>query len=101
VSPHINFFSFGVIRAVIRAAGLREIAYRPRTWLCGFGFDSLLRTGALLRWNAAVADRLPPWIVSDWMFLLERGASVVPFSYTRGAYARLRRRWNERASGVG
>lgn len=101
VSPHINFFSFGTIRAVIRAAGLQEIAYRPRTWLCGFGFDSLLRTEVLLRWNAAVADRLPPWTVSDWMFLLERAPAAVPFAYTRGAYARLRRRWNERLAGIG
>jgi SAM-dependent methyltransferase len=98
-SPHINFFSFRVIREVIRGAGLRELAYRPRTWLCGFGFDSLLRTAALLRWNADIAERLPPWTVSDWMFVLDAGGMPGPYRYRRNWYARLRRRWNEHRPG--
>lgn len=94
-SPHINFFSYRLIRKVIAGRGLRVLEYRPRTFLCGFGFDQLMRAPGIIAWNAAVADSLPPQLASDWMFLLEPTGAPRRPSYRRGLYARARRRLNE------
>lgn len=95
-SPHVNFFSLEEIRCAIRAAGLQEVAFRPRTVLCGFGFDLIVRGERLAAWNAVLADRLPAAAASDWMFVLgraEKGGE--PWEYRRGPYARLRRRLHD------
>jgi SAM-dependent methyltransferase len=93
VSPHVNFFSLGELRRAIASAGMRISAFRPRTVLCGFGFDYLIRGRRLGAWNASLADRLPPQMASDWMFVLERAAGgPSDWEYRPGAYARLRRR---------
>jgi SAM-dependent methyltransferase len=89
-SPHISFFSLAVIRKVFKAAGLHDVHYRPRTWLCGLGFDSIIRGPALLTWNARVSERLPAWCVSDWMFVLEPNAMPEPYVFRRNWYARIR-----------
>jgi hypothetical protein len=34
---------------------------------------------------------LPPALVADWMFLLEKTGAPVPAGYRRGPYARLHR----------
>jgi SAM-dependent methyltransferase len=91
VSPHINFFSINVIRRLIAACGLKELEFRSRTWLCGFGFDHILVGERWIHLNAEIADRLPACMASDWMFVLEPSAAPVDFHYHRGASARLRR----------
>lgn len=91
ISPHVNFFSFGELRRLFDMCGLAIASYRARTFLCGFGFDQLLRGSGVLRWNARVADRLPPQVVSDWMFVLEGRESPSKTAFRRGHYARLRR----------
>ena len=96
VSPHINFFSYRSIRELIAGRGLTVLDYRARTFLCGFGFDQILQSPRAVAWNAAIADRLPPQMVSDWMFLLEGGGARRPPAYCRGACARARRYLNER-----
>lgn len=94
-SPHLSFFSFGAMRRLFRTAGLRIVRYQPRTFLCGFGFDKILIRAGLCDWNARVADRLPPWCNSDWMFVLAKtDASDAP-PFTRGRLSRLRRTLNE------
>ncbi len=98
-SPHINFFSLPELRAAIAAAGLKVCGFRPRTLVCGFGFDLLIR-GRLGAWNAAAADRLPPQMASDWMFVLERAGGESAWEYGPGAYARLRRRLNRIATSL-
>jgi SAM-dependent methyltransferase len=91
-SPHVNFFSLGELRRGIASAGMKVAEFRPRTVLCGFGFDYLIRGRRLNAWNAALADRLPPQVASDWMFVLERaGGARGEWEYRPGAYARLRR----------
>lgn len=95
-SPHINFFSWREIRAVIGMAGLATDSYQGRTWLCGFGFDFLVRGGRLADWNARIADRLHPSLVSDWMFVLAPARPPQSGDYRRNGWARLRRRLNER-----
>ena len=91
ICPHINFFSYRQICAVIRSAGFVIDTYRPRTFLCGFGFVNILRNECLLRWNTSVADRLPPLMNSGWMFILKKNDKPTPSSYKRNLFARLRR----------
>jgi len=96
VSPHVNFFSYGELTRLFSSQGLRLTRFRARTILCGFGFDQLIRGASLLRWNALWADRLPPQLVSDWMFVLEPETSQSGGDYKRGRYARFRRWLNYR-----
>jgi SAM-dependent methyltransferase len=100
-SPHVNFFSWRTLRGALGAAGLRVLAQRNRTVLCGFGFDYVVRGRRLIDWNARIADRLPAWCVSDWMMVLEPAATPEGGrEYRRGGYARMRRWLNERRWGV-
>lgn len=96
VNPHINFFSHRQINAVIASNGFEVLEYRPRTFLCGFGFDQLLKSERILAWNASVAERLAPQVVSGWMFLLKPSSNTPQASYERGNYARLRRFLNRK-----
>ena len=91
VSPHVNFFSFGEIGRLFVSQGFAQTRYQGRTFLCGFGFDLLLRGVRVLCWNAKVADRLPPQLVSDWMFALEPSEAPGQENFRRTFYARLRR----------
>jgi len=91
LSPHVNFFSFGELGRLFASQGLAQVRYQGRTFLCGFGFDLLLRGAGVLRWNAQVADRLPPQIVSDWMFVLEPNELPRQAGFRRSTYAKLRR----------
>jgi hypothetical protein len=43
VSPHINFFSYRQICSLMNGNGLKITEYRPRTFLCGLGFDQIIR----------------------------------------------------------
>jgi SAM-dependent methyltransferase len=94
-SPHVNFFSFRELGRLFAAVGLAVERYRPRTVLCGYLLDSLLRHPLLVAWNARLADRLPSWCASDWMFELRVRRPPTPTGWRRGAWARWRKRLNE------
>lgn len=96
ISPHINFFSYGQIKGTISNCGLHILKYRPRTLLCGFGFDQLIKNDRLIAWNTKVADALPPAFSSDWMFVMEASQSRNPAPYRRSRYADFRRYLNEK-----
>jgi SAM-dependent methyltransferase len=100
ISPHISFFTLPCLRTVMARSGFQERLFKPRTALCGFVLDSLVRRLGLASWNARVADRLPPWMVSDWMFVLAPAEPAAGRGFRRGALVRWRRRLNERAFGV-
>jgi len=100
-SPHINIFSYKQIKGLIFNAGFKIIKYQPRTFLCGFGFDQLLRGPRLLSWNAKFADYLPPFMNSAWMFLLESVKQDKKARYKRNWYAEIRRFLNEKRFGLG
>ncbi len=99
ISPHLHFFSHHALQNLFASAGLAPERYRARTFLCGFGFDYLIRGPAAVRWNAAAADRLPPAMVSAWMFELLPAPARAARSYRPGPFARWRRRLNERCWG--
>ncbi len=96
ISPHINFFSYREIRSVMSRSGFEVLEYRPRTFLCGFGFDHLIVSERLVAWNARSADRLPPQLASAWMFVLAPRGEMHEPTYRRSAYALLRRYMNEK-----
>lgn len=100
ISPHINFFSYSQITETIGNGGLDILKYRPRTFLCGFGFDQLIKSDRVVEWNARIADALPPGLSSDWMLLLETAKSRKPAPYHRNGYARFRRYLNEKRWGL-
>lgn len=72
------------------------LEYRPRTFLCGWGIDRVLRGRQLIEWNAQIPELLPAFLSSGWMFVLEQAEPLPYCGYRRGAYARLRRFLNER-----
>lgn len=94
-SPHINFFSFAQIKSLFDAVGFRMLEYCPRTLLCGWGIDRILRGSQLIEWNTQAPEFLPAFLSSDWMFVLEQTEPLPYRGYRRGAYARLRRFLNE------
>ncbi|HEX3051167.1 MAG TPA: class I SAM-dependent methyltransferase [Aggregatilineaceae bacterium] len=100
ISPHVNFFTRGDLRRLFEGAGLRVVEARSRTFLCGRGFDTLVRRVRLIEWNARIADRLPAWMNSDWMFVLGQGGTAHPQPYRRRLDARLRRALNAKRWGT-
>ena len=99
ISPHVNFFSYSAINKLFRSTALSVERYRPRTFLCGFGFDQSLRA-SMTEWNSRVADRLPAPLNSGWMFVLKHDGHEDPYNYHRGPYAKFRRFLNKKQWGV-
>ena len=99
VSPHINFFSYREIRKLIKGNGLEIVEFRPRTFLCGIGFDQIIRGRILTGWNSKLAELLPPQFSSDWMFIAEvckANADEIQAVYELNKYARYRKRINQK-----
>jgi len=98
-SPHINFFRFRELHRLLRETGFRPRQYRGRMVLHNFLFSMILdRNERLSRWNARAAASLPPALVSDWMFVLEKAPPAPATVYRRNAYARWRRRLAEKTA---
>ena len=97
VSPHVNFFSLRAMRALLSGAGFEIQDFRARTVFCGFLWDRLIR-GPAIQWNADLADKLPAWCASDWMFDCVKAAApqVATPSWRRHWWGRLRRHLSER-----
>lgn len=100
VSPHINFFSRRTLLPLFEAAGFKVQQFQPTIFLCGYGIDSVIRSSAVIAWNAAVADRLPPWCASDWMFELEPEAARQQSRWRPNSWGRFRRWLNRRRWGL-
>ena len=97
ISPHINFFSLAAMRTLLRDTGFEVVRFRSRTVFCGFIIEWAIR-GPLVAWNAQLADNLPAWCASDWMFECVK-ASVRPAttsSWRRTWWGRFRRYLSER-----
>ncbi len=94
ISPHVNFFSYGVLCSMFERRGLQIVGYCPRSFLGGLGFNQLMKSERILTWNANVSDKLPRRMVSGWMFILERTSRKPDATkkYTRRLNERLRRK---------
>ena len=75
-SGHLQFFTVSRLERLFTAAGLRVVARRARTLLCGPYVDAVFALcrwrPVLFRWNNRAADVLPFGVAADWMFLLRR-----------------------------
>lgn len=106
ISPHINFFSFNEICALIEGNGFEIKDHKARSFLCGVGFDQVIRGRLLTSWNNRVAESLPSVIASGWMFTVgskDPGSGKAEEEnaiYKRNKYARLRKRINEKRWGL-
>jgi 2-polyprenyl-3-methyl-5-hydroxy-6-metoxy-1,4-benzoquinol methylase len=96
VSPHLNFFSVTELEELFDSAAFRVIRRRPRTFLCGWQIDGRVP----VEWNARIANRLPFSAAADWMFELAAEGTPRPTRWRRGAWARFRKRLNERRWGL-
>lgn len=94
VSPHINFFGYREVVSLFNKVGFRISKFSSRTFLCGFGFDKLLKSKASINWNCRIADRLPPQFSSAWMFVLKPTTEIGTKEMRRNRYTRLRRHIN-------
>jgi len=71
-SPHLQHFTLARLRRLIETSGLAIVQRRHRTFLCGpFLHLPIDRSERLRRLNASIADRLPSFLVSGWMFVVE------------------------------
>jgi SAM-dependent methyltransferase len=103
VSPHINFFSYREICSLMTGNGFNITEFRPRTFLCGMGFDQIIRGRILNHWNSRIAEILPPQLSSDWMFIIkasEKTGLEQRLEYKRNRYARFRKRINRKRWGL-
>ncbi len=100
VSPHVNFFGFGEIIRLFAAGGFKIRRTVNRTALCGYVLDDVIRGDWLTGWNARIADRLPAWSVSDWMFEIEPDTAPLAIGWRRGRWAEFRKRLNEQRWGI-
>jgi SAM-dependent methyltransferase len=100
VSPHVNFFSRRALSRLFASAGLAIESWTPTTFLCGYGVDHLFRGRRLIAWNARIADALPAWCASDWMFELSVAGPMRLSAWRRNGWGRFRRRLNLRRWGL-
>jgi hypothetical protein len=96
----MNFSSFSQLDRLFITSGLPAERYRARTALCGYLVDRLIRHGRPVAWNARIADRLPVWWVSDWMFDLQLLRAASATAWRRGVWASWCKRLNERRWGI-
>jgi hypothetical protein len=73
-SQHINFFTHSQLYKLFYKLELSVVSYSNRTLICGPGFDYLVKIMRLESINSRLADFLPHWFASDWMFFLHNGA---------------------------
>jgi|GEM_PF-1208439 len=98
-SPHIQFFSFKDIHAVFGNSGYAVAAYRGRMFLHNFFVSRLLNLNeSWCRVNAGLGRKLPPVLISGWMFSLKRAADPMATTPLPPAnlYSRLKRRLNQK-----
>ena len=70
-SPHINFFSFKEFKKLIYYSGYKINIFKNRTFICGDPIDHLINKLNLSEFNSKIADFLPAFMVSDWMFIIK------------------------------
>lgn len=81
-SVHVQFFHLSALEKLFSNIGLRVVARRARTLLCGPYVDVAFRLcpwrQPLFQLNSRLADLLPFSWAADWMFLLERKGGIQP-----------------------
>lgn len=76
ISPHVNFFSLGVLSRIFEKRGFRIVDYSARAFLGGLGFNQLMKSESVLTWNSQISDKLPRRCVSGWMFVMVKSGTA-------------------------
>ncbi|MBL8470190.1 MAG: methyltransferase domain-containing protein [Rhodocyclaceae bacterium] len=72
-SGHVQFFLQSDMQRLIDAAGLRLLARENLSFLAGPYTNTVFSAWqGFCRWNARVADHLPGWCASAWLFVCTR-----------------------------
>jgi len=96
ISPHVNFFSFREIVRLISESGLRVARTANRSISRAYMLHDLISSSRFIALNVRLADHMPSWCVSDWMFELEPVPPSSPSHWRRGRWAGFRKWLNER-----
>lgn len=71
-SPHIQFFSYKKFQKMVETSGFFIEKQHNRRFLSGPLSDRfLLKSNRLVNWNVRIANILPYYLVSSWMFILK------------------------------
>lgn len=71
-SPHIQLFSLKKFKSLLDRCGFSIIRMGNRRFLSGFFSNIILsKFETLSNWNVEVANRLPYFLVSSWMFVVK------------------------------
>lgn len=72
-SGHCQFFTFSQILNLVEQEQFQKIDQENNTFLAGNIVEALLGGSiGFLKWNCWVADFLPYWLCSDWMFAFRK-----------------------------
>ena len=100
VSPHVNFFCMRELKRLIEASGCDVLRYQPTTFLCGYGIAPRIWGDGVFACNARIAVGGPAWCARAGMSVLAPGGVKRPVTWRPGAWARFRRRLNQRRWGL-
>ncbi|MBA7502442.1 Ubiquinone biosynthesis O-methyltransferase, mitochondrial [subsurface metagenome] len=71
-SPHVQFFSYGQFKNLLKECKLSIMKMKNRRFLSGPFSDIILsRSKILINWNVKVASKLPYFLASSWMFVVK------------------------------
>jgi SAM-dependent methyltransferase len=74
-SRHIQFFSWQSINSLFESTGWRVERYMGRSFICGPLLDMIVNAVSFGKdLNVMLGKRLPPFVVSGWMFQLRKFA---------------------------
>jgi hypothetical protein len=77
-SPHVQFFSLGKLKKMLDGAGLEIVGFENKIFLAGPFSDRIInKSRRLIDLNIKIADRLPHFLASGWMFAVERKDQTV------------------------
>lgn len=71
-SPHIHFFSWRSVNLLFKSTGWHVQRYSGRSVLCGPLLDKVVHTILGNHWNVVFTKFLPPFMVSGFMFQLDK-----------------------------
>jgi len=70
-SRHIQFFSYKGFKNLLERSGLSIIKQKNRRFLSGHFSDRILsKSEKMINWNVKIADKIPYWLASSWMFVV-------------------------------
>jgi 2-polyprenyl-3-methyl-5-hydroxy-6-metoxy-1,4-benzoquinol methylase len=84
-SGHIQFFRKRSFIRMLQRAGLATVDFRNGCFIGAMVSERVLRHGGapFMRFNTAVANVLPYWAVSTWLFTAERGGPPEATRYSQ------------------